>query len=137
MSKKTTYENDYQSLLGDLAEARRVLNKCRAERLKDSVGPFNPGLSMKDAQKVIKKSVRASYELVQYYAKERMVLQVVKDGTGRLHYEKFNVANFDPKLDNLWIETTKEDVLSGKPISEEEAVEGLFFLDYLAGEGLL
>lgn len=55
--KKTTYEDDYQGLLVDLAEARQVLNKCRAERLKDNVGPFNPGPSIEDAKKIIKKSV--------------------------------------------------------------------------------
>ena len=60
MNKKPTYEEDYNELLNDLAEARNAANLVRSERLKDDSSPFNPSLTEEDAAWVIKKSIEAN-----------------------------------------------------------------------------
>ena len=58
--KQTTYEEDYNELLNDLAEARNAANQLRAELWKDDSSPFNPPLTEDEAYWVIKKSVEAN-----------------------------------------------------------------------------
>jgi len=47
--KQTTYEEDYNELLNDLAEARNAANQLRAELWKDDSSPFNPPLTEDEA----------------------------------------------------------------------------------------
>jgi hypothetical protein len=56
-NKETIYEEDYNELLNDLAEARNAANLIRSETLKDDSSPFNPSLTENDADWVIKKSM--------------------------------------------------------------------------------
>jgi len=59
-NKPTTYEDDYQDLLADLAEARQAANRARAERFVDDSSSFNPRLSESEAYWVIKQAAMAN-----------------------------------------------------------------------------
>lgn len=63
MSKKqTTYEEDYNELLNDLAEARNAANRLRSVIFKDDSSPFNPKLTEDEAYWIIKRAVKANEE---------------------------------------------------------------------------
>jgi len=59
MASKEKEQDYYQGVLADLAEAEAVLQKARSERLRDDASPLNPGLSSREAYKVIKKAAQS------------------------------------------------------------------------------